>query len=187
LEPHTLAVGVTAALTEEKDLLTFIRTAEILCRRDSRFHFFIIGRGPLRKKLEHFAHERKVTSRITFTGFIPDVHKYLPSLDIYLMTSRSEGLGTSVLDAMAARVPVVASRTGGIPEMITHRRTGCLASVRDYRRMADEILFLADHPLERAEIVSRARRRVETQFSKTTMALKTYELYIRILQPQRTG
>ena len=81
-------------------------------------HFVIIGKGPMENEIKSFSSKLKCSKNIHFVGFRNDVPDILGELNVFLITSKTEGLGTSILDALAAKVPVVATRAGGIPEII---------------------------------------------------------------------
>ena len=83
--------------------------------------------------MKAYVNERQLDEYFIFTGFLKNIDQVLPSLDIFLMSSKTEGLGTSVIDAQAAKVPVVATAAGGIPELIRHEETGLLAEVGDHQ------------------------------------------------------
>src|SRR5690606_25877323 len=108
LAPSVPLVGNVAALAPHKDLFTFIRMAAGIHRERPDVRFVLIGEGELRAELEQAVQQHRLEHVLHFTGFRTDVDRLLPELDVFAMTSRTEGLGTSILDAFAARVPVVA-------------------------------------------------------------------------------
>ncbi|MGB5987973.1 MAG: glycosyltransferase family 4 protein, partial [Desulfobacterales bacterium] len=177
----SILVGSVGALTIEKDHLTFIRTAQHLLAQDPRFRLLIIGQGPRLEELKGQVVRRGIEDKVTFTGYLDHLEQYLPGLDYLLSTSVSEGFPGSLLEAMACRVPVVATAAGGIPEMIQHRRTGCLAPLGDHRRLAAEIIHLQQHPQVREALTAQAYEMVATRFSKQVTALKTYNIYRQVL------
>src|SRR5690606_9935052 len=101
LDPAVPLVGNVAALAPHKDLFTFIRMAALLHARNPAVRFVLIGGGALRAKLEQAASAQGLDGIVHFTGFREDVDRLLPELDVMAMTSRTEGLGTSILDAFA--------------------------------------------------------------------------------------
>ena len=181
LPEKSLLVGTTGALTPDKDHYTFIRACRLLCEHNADFRFLIMGKGPLQNELETFVAQKKLAGHFIFTGFVDNLEDVLPGLDFFLMTSRQEGLGTSILDAMACRLPVVATAAGGIPEIVIHGKTGCLAPIGDHNKLAGEILGLIDNPGRRAQLVEAAYHRLDRHFTKRKMAHKTYTTYNEIL------
>lgn len=159
-----------------KDYATFLTTAFLLIQRRSDLRFFIVGEGTERKKLEELAQQLNINDYVIFTGFRKDIEYILPSFDIFLFTSQSEGLGTIVLDAMVCGVPVVATRAGGIPEMIHHLENGLLADPGDATALAEAVLRLLEDETLRKNITSRASAWVK-EFEASRMASLTFEIY----------
>ena len=126
-----------AAIAPHKDYFTFVRTAEILVREGFPAKFLIIGGdGGEEENIRLFIREKGLENHIILTGFRNDIADIFPEIDMLLFTSKSEGLGTTILDAFLNQVPVVATAAGGIPEMIEHEKTGILASVGDAGMLA---------------------------------------------------
>lgn len=180
----TFIIGNTSALTVEKDHITFIHTIKILLQRNFPVVAFIIGGGPLETELKECVAHLNLTDKVIFTGFRKDIASFLPSLDLFLMTSNQEGLGTSVLDAFAARVPVVATAAGGVPELVEHQKTGLLAPIGDAEMLASHIeQILGNHHLRR-QLTENAAVKVR-QFSKEETALKTLRVYEEVIHEYR--
>ena len=111
------------------------------------------------------------------------IHLILPELDVFLITSKTEGLGTSILDAFISEVPVVATEAGGIPELVKDEETGLLAAVGDYKKLAEQVLrIVTDKKL--AGLIRINAKKKAAQFSKREMAEKTLEVYREILVSQ---
>jgi glycosyltransferase involved in cell wall biosynthesis len=176
LSQDTKLVGNTAALADHKDYPTFLRAAAhvLALRRD--VHFVIIGEGPERSHLEALIGASGIGDRVHLTGFREDVPDLLPDVDVLLMTSKTEGLGTSVLDAFACGVPVVATRAGGIPEMIEHEVTGLLAEVGDDVALAKAVLRLLDDALLHQALCKAAGARLGS-FTIQATADRTLAVY----------
>lgn len=175
-----ILVGNTAALAPHKDYYTFVDTADLLVKSDKRFRFFIIGDGPEYKSIRSYIRKKGLHEYIAMTGFLEEASTILPELDFFLMTSRSEGLGTSIMNAFACKVPVISTDAGGIPEIITDKETGLLAPVRNARALADHVLRLVDDPELKDSIVARAYQRIQ-EFSKKQTAKQTLEIYRKVL------
>lgn len=173
-------IGLVAALAPHKDIYTFVRTAHQLIQEQVKARFIIIGAGKEKEKILALINNLQLQSCITLTGFRNDVPSILPELDIFLMTSSSEGLGTSILDAFAAKVPVVATRAGGIIEMVVHEKTGLLASIKDHEGLAKQVKRLLDDSMLRKELIMEATKRV-VDFSKETMGKQTIQVYQEII------
>ncbi|MBI1223121.1 MAG: glycosyltransferase [Bacteroidetes bacterium] len=177
-------IGNVAALTQQKDYFTFIDTVEELNRRGVRAHFLAIGDGKQSTELKEYAKSKGVDSFLTFTGFRHDIPEILPELDIFLFTSETEGLGTSILDAFAAGVPVVSTNAGGIPEIVHHLKNGFLAEVKNPRLLADGVELALNKEDEKCAWIKQARLDVES-FSREKMAAEILKRYIEIIASEK--
>jgi len=166
-------IGNIAALTEQKDHETLLKGVSHL---EIDFKLFIVGEGHLRKKLERLSEKLKIKDRVIFTGFRKDARNFLKIFDLFVLTSKWEALGTSILDAMATGVAVVATKTGGISEMIEDGISGFLVKAGDHRDIADKIIFLKKNKSVRDKIIFNAREKVK-KFSIKNMVAKTYQIY----------
>ncbi len=176
--------GTIAALTEEKDLDTFLEAARIVLNEGFDVHFIIVGEGDLREQLIRKTTELSLETHVTFTGYVDNPLDYLQQFDLFLLTSRNEGLGTSILDAFACNVPVIASRTGGIPELVQHGETGLLAGPGAPGEFAAGIIRLLENPPESKSITRNARESL-AKFTYEEMVRKTEQCYRRVLEEYR--
>jgi glycosyltransferase involved in cell wall biosynthesis len=170
-------VGTIAALAAEKDPLTFVEVAARLLADGRALRFVWVGDGPLREEVAARARALGIADRVAFPGFRDDVADLLPGLDLFLFTSRAEGLGTSLLDAQACRVPVVATAVGGIPEAVRDGETGLLGPSGDATALAGRVARLLDDGELRARLVDAAARRVREEFGLELLADRTLEAY----------
>lgn len=173
-------IGNIASLVPAKDYATFLKTAALLLEKREDLRFVIVGEGPEKARLRALAAELHISQRIVFAGFRSDIEKVLTSLDILLFTSRSEGLGTILLDAMVCGVPVVATRIDGITEIIQHEINGLLASPGDASGLAHEVFRLLQKEELRTQIIRNAYLRVR-DFDAQNMATQTLRIYSEIL------
>lgn len=180
LNEATVIVGNTSAIAPHKDYFTFVDTAAIILIFMPQIHFVIIGNGPLEDKIKDYINQKGLTKNITLTGFRNDVPELLPDFDIFLITSKTEGLGTSVLDAFACNVPVVATNAGGIGEMVENGKTGLLANVGNATQLAENVTMLLKDELLRRKIKEGAAAKLRS-FTKEETAKKTLEIYKKIL------
>lgn len=174
-------IGNTSALADHKDYFTFIDTAEKVLKNRSDVLFLIFGTGPLQAEIKKYITEKGLNSEILLLGFRKDIPTLLGDLDVFLMTSKTEGLGTSILDAFAAEVPVVATRAGGIPELIEPGKTGLLCDIKDATCLAEAVHELLDSAELRKKLTTAARDKVKA-FSKEATAAKTLAIYQEITQ-----
>jgi len=181
IDEDEILIGNIAAIAPHKDYFTFVKTAEILIEKDLKGHFFIIGGdGGEQEKIEHFIKVKGLDKQITLTGFREDIEFILPELDIFLFTSKTEGLGTAVLDALAANVPVVSTKAGGISEYLEHEKNALLGSPEKPRELAENILHLLSQPQLKAKLATKGKETV-LRFSKKNMAAKTFAVYQDVL------
>lgn len=142
--------------------------------------FVLAGDGPLRAELERLAAELNVADRCIFLGYRSDVSELLAAADVFVLPSLFEGLPVSVLEAMAAERPVVATAIGGTDEAVTHEVTGLLVPPRDPTALAAAIRRLqADPPLAR-RLAAAGRERVQREFSSVVTARNVMRIYDEI-------
>lgn len=176
----TFLVGNISAIAPHKDYLTFVDTATQLVNQGLDAKFLIIGDGPSRPEIEAYVEQKKMQRHVLFLGFRQDIPEILPELDVFLITSETEGLGTTILDAFACRVPVVATAGGGIPEIVKHNQTGMLAAVRDNETLATHVLNVLAIETLRFRLISNATEYLK-EFTKEQTAIKTLAVYREIL------
>lgn len=181
---NVVLIGNISALADHKDFPTFLRTAARVLKQYKDVRFLIIGEGGQRDKIEQMISDLDLAEKVILPGFRNDVEKILPELDIFLMTSKTEGLGTTMLDALAAGVPVVATRAGGIPEIIEDHRSGLLSDVGDDQSLAENILQILQSPDLAANLAAGGLQRVKL-FSSAQMAAATLDVYQDLLNGTR--
>lgn len=170
-------IGTVAALSPTKGLFTFLDTMGVLVQRHpGRVRAVIVGKGEMQAELEAYSKERGLAGTVLFAGFRNDIPEVLASLDLFLTTPVREGLGTSVLDAMAAGIPVVATAAGGIPEMVLDGETGLLAPVGDTFSLAERVEQLISDPGLRERLAAYARKHL-VGFTAQRMAEGMMEVY----------
>jgi glycosyltransferase involved in cell wall biosynthesis len=128
IPPRTVILGNVAALVDHKDQKTLLKAISLI-PATKKLKLFILGEGELEQELKKLVHDLQLEDRVIFTGFRRDIKEFLQFMHIFVLTSKEEGLGTAVLDAMANGLPVVATSAGGIGEMVDHDKGGYLASV----------------------------------------------------------
>lgn len=181
ISKDTFIIGNTSALESEKDYITFIQTIKKVVLNNNDVHAFIIGKGEEEISLKELVKNEGMFDIITFTGFRTDIKNILPELDLFFMPSKSEGLGTSILDAFLAEVPVVATNAGGIPEMVIHEKTGMIAPIGDAETLSIYIEKIIKNPDFKMKLVDQASDKV-LAFSKKEMAIKTLKVYTEIVK-----
>lgn len=178
-DPELRLVANISALAPHKDYHTFIRTAAQVIGEMPECGFLIVGDGELRGELEKLSAKEIEGDKLVFTGFRRDVPQILRELDVFLITSKTEGLGTTVIDALYNSLPVVASRAGGIPELIDDGENGFLCDVADHECLADRVQILLNDDVMRKAMGENAKRKAE-EFGKDKMAEKIFGIYAQI-------
>jgi L-malate glycosyltransferase len=181
IAPQTKLVGNIGALVGHKDHATLLRAAKDVLSRRKDVAFVIVGDGELKDHLHRLRQELGLTASVHFAGFIPQAEELLGSFDVFAMSSCMEGLGSIVMDAFAARVPVAATAGGGLPELVRDNETGLLAPVADDAGLARHITRLLDDAALRERLCANARSWVASECSVNTMAARYTEVYREVL------
>lgn len=172
-------VGCIAALVGHKDHATLLRAARRVQEARSDVQFLLLGEGKLGAALKDQAAALGLRN-LSFEGYQDDPYSYLRVFDVFAMTSREEGLGTSILDAFVYGVPVVATNAGGIPELVTDQMTGLLRPVGDDAAIAQSILAVLDNPVLAERLRTGARRRLLEEFTTDQMAARYRAIYAEV-------
>jgi len=169
-----------------KGMEFYLRAARIVLERGRDVRFLMIGARSLDKnyqsEVETLAQQLRLDHRVIFTGQRQDVPDILRDVDIVVHPSLTEGLSNVILEAMAAGIPVVATRVGGNPELVEDGRTGLLVRVENAGEIADAVCQLLDRPEMACALGRRARQRVVDEFAIDRMLAKTEALYFRLLE-----
>ena len=172
-------IGQVGSLVEHKDPGNFIKAAALIAKDHPEVRFVLVGDGPLRPVLEEEATRLKVP--VYFTGHLADVFPLLSCFAIFVMSSKEEGLCTSILDAMSLKIPVAATTAGGIPDIVRSEETGLSAPTQDPKALAAAVCRLLDDSPLAQKLAQRARRMLEEEFSAEVMVAKTLALYRDLL------
>ena len=184
LDDRAILIGVVASLTREKGQDVAIDALARLTGFESRPHLVLIGEGPLREDLHARAAGRGIAARVHFTGFRSDARALLRQLDLCLVPSRAEGLGTAALEAHAEGVPVVASDVGGLPEVVRDRVTGRLVTPDDPAALAAAIADALAAP-ERTRHWAEQAREEATKHDVDRTVRDTLAVYEEVLAHPR--
>lgn len=177
LPTHAPIVGATGALTSEKGHRHLVDAAAMVVREVPDARFVILGEGDLRPSLERQVKDLHLEKHVFLPGFRPDVLAFVNAFDLFVMPSIAEGLGTSLLDAMAAAKATVATDTGGVPEVVDRDNTGLLVPPRDPRALAVAIVRLLKDSTLRERMGRAGLERVRKIFSADRMVERTLDVY----------
>lgn len=179
--PDVKLIGNIAALAGHKDQATLLRAAGVVVEQRKDVRFVILGEGELREPLDKLRRELGLQPLVLMPGFFPQAEQCLPAFDVFAMSSCMEGLGSIVLDAFAAGVPVAATAGGGIPETVRHEETGLLVPVGDHPALAQAILRLLDDRELAGRLGAAARQWVQREHSVERMADAYLAVYRQVL------
>jgi glycosyltransferase involved in cell wall biosynthesis len=170
-------IGCIANFSADKDHITLIEAFNILYKNRQDVYLILVGGGELLNEIKLFSKSLPCTNNIIFTGYQENIYNYLKCFDVFAITSKNEGLCTSIIDALSFGIPVVATRVGGIPELICENKNGYLCEAGDYENIAKRLhSLLACNAFEKNEIISSVKR-----FSVENMVVDYVELYRRII------
>jgi glycosyltransferase involved in cell wall biosynthesis len=173
-------VGTVARLDPVKDLGSLVTAFGHLRATYPRSHLVIVGEGPERGRLEAMARENGLASAVLLLGQRDDARALLAGFDSYVNCSTSEGVSLSILEAMAAGLPIVATSVGGTPEVIEQSRTGLLVPARNPRTLAEALSTLAADRLSARTLGAAARFAVEERFTIDRMVDHYARVYARL-------
>ncbi len=177
-------VGTVAAIVGHKDYPTLLQAAKIATEENHRIVFLAVGAGKDEVKNREIAKKLALGDRFLFAGFQKDIGPYLQAFDIFIAASRREGLGTSLLDALAMGLPVVGTDAGGIPESVQDGVNGFLVPKQNPQALARAILDLTNNADLRRQFSKNAPATVE-KFAIANTVSQTIGLYKDLLANER--
>jgi len=181
-----LVLFTAAMLVPRKGHDVLLESVVQLAAEGLPVRWVICGDGPLRGHLEAQVSERGMAQRVSFTGFSSEVARLLAGADVFVLPSLHEGLGIAVIEAMAAGLPAVVSRVGGLPEIVVEGETGLLVPPGDAAALAAAVRRLASEPLWAGTLGRQGRARALQLFTSTSMAAAVEGYYYELLrQPPR--
>jgi len=175
-------IGIIARLSDVKGIDVLIKSMPFILKEIPTANLLIVGQGPQEAALKKLAEDLNLKGRVHFMNVTNEAPAFLCAFDVFVMPSLMEGLGLSVIEAQACGIPVVASKIGGLVELIQDTQSGFLVDVNDPATLADRILEILNNPDQAQMMAQKARQNVEQQFSAQVMVRKTlgvYEQYSR--------
>jgi len=171
-----LVIGTIAEWTSNKGLIYLLKAIKKI--KDKEFDVILIGSGenPDKEKMIKFI-EKKNLKNIHLIEFIPNAANYLKAFDIFVLPSIKEGLPYTIIEAMIAEIPIIATNVGGIPEMIDNEVNGILIEPKNSHKLAEKILYIINNPKKANELAKKAKEKAEQEFTLEKMIEKTKELY----------
>ena len=185
LQPGQPVIGNIGRLEKLKGQAVLIEAMPAVLKEFPDATLLLVGGGEAKEELLAKCRELGIASSVVFTGFRDDIPELLRLLDVFVMPSLSEGLGTSVLDAMAAGVPVIASDVGGIPESVQNEVTGLLVAPGEPARLSVAVVRLLNNKTEACKYTVAARKTVEEKFGVDAMVEGNIRVYHEVLDTPR--
>ena len=195
ISPEVTIIGMIARVAPAKDFPTLVRSAQSVVRRFPEVRFLIVGdHSTVDLNRSHYAEvqqlitEAGLSQYFIFTDHRDDVERLLNAIDIFVLSTRTEGLPLVVLEAMAHAKPVVATAVGGVPELIRDQETGFLHSSGDYEAQANQLSLLVEDKALRHRLGEAGRTLARSDFSRERFATEVSNLYSRLIgKPDLAG
>lgn len=180
-----ITLGAIGRLSPEKGISHLVEALHRGGEAASGVRLLIIGDGGERERLEELITARHLQQRVVLAGYRPAARSYLPLLAGFVLPSLTEGLPITVLEAMQAGVPILASRVGAVPELLEEGRAGLLVTPGAIDELTTGILTLRQQPKLASSLAERGRQRVSERYSSRRMALQYERIYQGLLSPPR--
>jgi len=180
----TESVGLIAAvgrLVPIKNIHLFLDAAAIAHQQNPQIRFALIGDGELRQELEAYAQKLALDDVVIFTGWRRDLPQIYADLDGVVISSNNEGTPASLIEAMAAGCPVISTRVGGVPDIITDGQTGRIVPPQNAEALAKAMLSIFQSPAETRQMADRAREFALHKFNSQRLISDIYSLYNHLL------
>lgn len=185
LPPQAQVIGIVARLNQVKNHPMLLRAFKRIMAQQPDAYLLIIGDGPEEAKLKALAESLQVTDRAWFLGPRSDVAELLQILDVYALSSFSEGTSVSILEAMASGLPVVTTRVGGNPEVVREPETAFLVESDNDEQMAAKLLELLRDPALRGKMGQAGKARAYAEFAQEKMVSAYTAMYQKLAAPCR--
>ncbi|MBU2472671.1 glycosyltransferase [Patescibacteria group bacterium] len=173
-----LLIGTIAEWTKNKGIIYLIKATQTLELKEKEFDVILIGSGENPDKEKMYDYDKKYNlDNVRLIEFIPQAVKYLKGFDIFILPSLKEGLPYTIIEAMAAQLPIIATNVGGISEMIENNINGLLIEPKNPDLIGEKITYLINNPEKAQVMAQKARQKAEQEFSLDRMIEKTKRVY----------
>jgi glycosyltransferase involved in cell wall biosynthesis len=183
IAPDDFVIGCVGQMTAEKGHEYLIRGFRKINEAFPKTRLMLVGDGPLRRHLEQLGKSLLPEKSFIFTGFIECLTTIFSSMDLFVFPSLAEGLGSTLLLAMAFQVPICASHTGGIPELVDPGKRGFLFPPGDSDALAAAVSQVLQNPLQAGKKAASALEWVKSRFLVDHMVEETLKVYLGLLKP----
>lgn len=185
LKKQDFVVGTVGKICEKKGQMEIISAVASLSLRFPQLKLLVVGEAKNRRyllRLQKKVEQLRLEDRIIFSGYRRDIFNVLRMMDLFISASRIESFGRTVIEAMAVRTPVLALRTGGIPEIIDNERNGFLMKSRNPDDISKKVEFMIKNPIRTAEIAEEGYRTVRERFSLENQVKKIEQVLKKSLE-----
>lgn len=180
LDSETFVLGCVANMADHKDHFTLLKAYDKFAGISGNTKLLLVGDGPMTAQIRDFASKLPSSSSIIFTGHTDEVYEHIALFDVFCMSSKTEGLCTSIIDAFFMGKPVAATKAGGIPELVKHKFNGLLCNVGDANGFAENLMQIYDDEPMEAKFAANAYH-TALKFSDSAMVSKYIKLYRELL------
>jgi glycosyltransferase involved in cell wall biosynthesis len=177
---NDIILGTVAAFAGHKDYPNLFNAFQLVKKEFVNTKLICVGDGPMFDEMKNLAGELSINNDVLFLGFRNDIGQLLKVFDIFILASKKEGLGTSIIDALAVGLPIVAARSGGIPELIEHNKNGVLVKSKNHTQLAEAVLDLVNNKGKR-DMLRISAKESAIKFSIEKTVEQNIELYKNLL------
>lgn len=175
LNKNTIIIANISAFVDFKDHYTFADAASIIAKEFSNVVFLLIGKGEMENEIKDYVSNKNLSNKIHFLGFRKDIPELFPEFDLFLFTSKLEPTGGVLLEAYASKVPIVATRAGGIPEVVVENETGLLCKKQDPNDFAEKVIRILRDKELKEKLVENGYKHLLQNFTKEVIAKKMFQ------------
>ncbi len=177
IHPEHTVIGTITHMEEHKGVFYLIQSASCFLKSGKNLTFLLVGDGTQEEKLKRLCVDLKIEKNVIFTGERSDIPEILSLIDIFVLPSVREGLGLSIIEAMACGKPIIATNVGGIPEVVKDGVSGILVPPKDIEALQDAIVELLDDKEKQEAMGFNGKRIYGESFNSRTMVDRMEELY----------
>lgn len=177
VKEDSFVIGIVARLSVEKDHNTLLDALSLIVSKTPKIRLLIVGDGPLRYVLEKRVDELKLGRHCCFLGNRSDVPELLSAINLFVLSSTTEGVSLTLLEAMSASLPIVCTDVGGNREVVVDSITGIIVPPQDPQAFADAVIELIKNPAQLTQMGKEGKKRVESFFSVSRAAREYEKLY----------
>lgn len=164
IKDNEIVIGVVGRLTEQKDPMTSIKAFKLLQKQNKNVKFMFIGSGEMENDVLEYAKQNNMENKIIITGWVNNVEKYIPALDIAILPSKWEGFGLVLIEYMACDKPIIASKVGGITNIIKNENNGILIEKEDAESLKKGIEKYINDPVYKNNTINYNKKYVKDKY-----------------------